>query len=77
MPGVAGKHAYKVFLTPEYVEYIRSQWGDAQFMENGLSGLLDGYLKVLTKTMKKAKAVDKKARIDWLKILKEILMVGE
>lgn len=72
---VEGKNRYTIYLTPEYVDYLRDQWGDANFMENGLSGVLDAFLKQQVKAMRFMERITKGRKKISKKTVEEILKV--
>lgn len=80
---VSGKMKVTVYLDPENVEYIRSQWvRSGQGESHGRNGhnicmskLVDSYLAELVKGLKAGKAVDKKGRFNWVDVLKEMFFM--
>ena len=72
---IEGKKVYAVYLDPQNVEYLRSQWGGESFMGQGLSGLVDAYIRVLVTVLKKGKAVDKKGRINWVYLVRDLMAI--
>lgn len=71
---IENKHAYKVYLTPEYVDFLRNEYQDEVAAENGLSGLLDAYLKQVVTLLKASKRIPGRKRrpLSW-NSLKELM----